>query len=720
MRLVPEACPLLAALSGYNVPVTQLRGQCRDGHGRAKTPVQGTCVDRGRRARRQRAEGRSPYLRSLGTLLKDSRTMSVQAGVWNREEGPVSREVLTRISQATTEFGPDGETTYYEASVGMLYRPFHTTSESRIEHQPYTAASGMVITWVGRLDNRHDLLQQLGEALKGEQSDVALVAAALDRWGTDAFAKLIGDWAMAVWNSVEKELILARDFIGVRHLFYYPTSKRVMWSSHLESLVLCGDCFNLSDEYVGGYLAFEPDAHLTPYREIHSVPPGKFVRLTHGQITVHTYWSFDPHLRIRYKTDREYEEHLRHLFREAVCRRLRGDSPILAELSGGLDSSSIVCMADDILAKAGAAVPVLDTISFCDRGEPDEDDFRYYTKVEEQRGRAGHRVDVIAVGDSLSFEQSRFVATPDFEVREELKTARAAILKRGNYRIIISGIGGDELLGQTLDPCVQMADLLVQARLADFFSHLVAWSLLKRRPLIQLLTHTLRVLLPSSLRVMTTTQAQMPPWVNSKLTRRHKLSNRLLSAAEGSWSWLPSARDSYQTHASLARQMTQTSPSVEEVRYPYLDQDLVEFLFAIPTTQLLRPGQQRSLMRRAFAALLPPEISGRRTKASTGRCIPLTLEKHWGELERIFSTSLTSRLEYIDEASFRAALIETKSGHLSHHTGRLVRALSLECWLRQAAERGVVASPDLNTKMESIPQVNNPIEARVAGTISRH
>src|ERR1700691_4596486 len=119
-------------------------------------------------------------------------------------------------------------------------------------------------------------------------------------------------------------------------------------------------------------------------------------------------------------------------------------------------------------------------------------------------------------------------------------------------------------------------------------------------------------------------------------------------------------------------------------------------------------------MRRAFAGLLPLEISGRRTKASTGRCIALTLAQPREGLERLLSTSLISRVEYVNEACFRAALIGTKSGQLSHHTGRLVRALSLECWLRQAAARGVVSvrpslSASLNTKMESTTQVINPM-----------
>src|SRR5260370_14499295 len=196
------------------------------------------------------------------------------------------------------------------------------------------------MTWDGRLDNRDELIPQLWSDLTDDQSDVGLAGAAFDRWGTDCFAKLIGDWALAISNPREKELSLARDYLGIRHLFYYSTSKKVIWCSHLAPLALSGAQFTLCDEYVGGYLALYADAYLTPYREIRSVPPGKFVRIRDGIATVHNYWTYNPKRQIRYKTDIDYEEHFRHLFRQAVRRRLRTDSPVLAELSGGFDSSS--------------------------------------------------------------------------------------------------------------------------------------------------------------------------------------------------------------------------------------------------------------------------------------------------------------------------------------------------------------------------------------------
>lgn len=174
-------------------------------------------------------------------------------------------------------------------------------------------------------------------------------------------AKFRGDWAISTWHPKDRHLILARDYLGVKPLFYYLQPKRLTWCSHLAALALCGEQFTVCDEYIAGYLAFYPDAHLTPYHEIQSVPPGAFVSVRGGQLKTCRYWTLDTQLRNHHKTDAGYEEEYRFLFRQAVRRRLRTDSPTLSELSGGFDSSSIVCIADDILAKEGAETPRLDT-----------------------------------------------------------------------------------------------------------------------------------------------------------------------------------------------------------------------------------------------------------------------------------------------------------------------------------------------------------------------
>jgi asparagine synthase (glutamine-hydrolysing) len=626
-----------------------------------------------------------------GSAAEEKSFMSVQAGTWNYDGRPVDRNCLAKISRELGEYG-DGETNYFDDSVGMIYRPFHTTSESYLESQPHVSVSGRVFSWDGRLDNRDDLIRQFKSSLVGDHTDLALAESAFDSWGTDSFAKLMGDWALAIWDPCKKELILARDYAGIRHLFYYPKPKSVVWCTYLEPLALCGDQFTLCEEYFASYLALWPDAHLTPYREIYPVPPGTFVSIHNGGVSLHAFWTFDPKAKIRYRTDAEYEEHFRHLFRQAVRVRLRSHAPVLADLSGGLDSSSIVCMADDILAKEGAETPYLDTFSVVLSDEPTVDDALYITLIEEKRGRIGHHAETHELGDTSPFEYASFVATPGFSgKRPEVIAKRSNVIKRGGYRVLLNGTGGDEMMGQALDPRVQLGDLLRQFRFTELLKQLRVWSLLLRRPWLHLLHDVFLLQLPASIRARYVENGKLDPWINQEFARKQKLCARQLDVGEGAWSWLPSARDWFQTIMALSRQMAHAKPFREETRYPYLDRKLVEFLMSIPTDQLLRPGDRRSLMRRALTGLLPPKILSRRKTPMGSRQPSLVFEKHWNKLESILRSPLISRLGYINQQDFQASLLAARNGNPPRQFLRLTNSLFWELWLREAVARQVIS-----------------------------
>src|SRR5206468_6484292 len=169
-------------------------------------------------------------------------------------------------------------------------------------------------------------------------TDVEIVGAAYEKWGANCLAKLIGDWALSIWNPRERSVLLAKDPIGTKHLYYSMAKDHVAWSTILDPLVLyAGRTFEICEEYIAGWFAISvfPAAHLTPYVGIHAVPPSSSVLLRPGKQTVRKYWDFDPDKRIRYSTDAEYEEHFRSALATAVQRRLRSDRPVLAELSGG-------------------------------------------------------------------------------------------------------------------------------------------------------------------------------------------------------------------------------------------------------------------------------------------------------------------------------------------------------------------------------------------------
>ncbi len=632
--------------------------------------------------------------------------MSVQAGIWNFDGRPIDRKLMDDLSESLKQQGPDGESRYVDGSVALLYRPFHTTAESRREKQPYVSRRGFVLTWDGRLDNREVLIADLQRDLDTSPTDLTIFAAAFERWDTDCFRRIIGDWVVSIWKPEQRELLFAADFMGIRHIFYYLKNDRIWWSTDLGPLMLLsGDRFHIDDDYIAGYFAHEPDAHLTPYREIREVPPGQVVRIRNGSVSVERFWRFSPKSRIRYKTDAEYEEHFRHVFRQSVRRRLRSDSPILAELSGGLDSSSIVCMADDILAKEGAQTSRLDTLSYYDKTEPLGDDWIYFQKVEAYRGRTGRHVDASKLSSvPASLESTEFNPLPGYLCSgRHLEAERAVVVRAGGYRAVLSGLGGDEFLGGIPNPTAQLADLILQFRLVQLVRQLVAWSLVKKRPLIQLFGEGLLELLPPLFRQYLVNQANIEPWVRKNFARRTRLAIRLLDVDDHFGLWLPTRRSCIGGVLIMANKLAKFTSSAEvpeESRFPYLDQTLIEFILSIPAGQLLRPGERRSLMRRSLVGIVPGIILSRKTKQFGARTPVLAMQKNLQQLRAAFEAPLSSQLGYVDSASFLGALHAATNGK-DIHVSRMIRTISLELWLRDLASRCLIRTaravlPDLS------------------------
>jgi asparagine synthase (glutamine-hydrolysing) len=362
---------------------------------------------------------------------------------------------------------------------------------------------------------------------------------------------------------------------------------------------------------------------------------------------------------------------------------------VLAELSGGLDSSSIVCVADDLMAKNEIKAPQIETFSYFDSNEPGEDDLSHFNAVEQKRGRPGLHFDLKGSGDSLPLHDTEFVAMPGFRCRAEIKAAISEITRYDKYRVLLCGLGGDEMNGQCLDPRVQLAELVTQFRWGEFTQLLVAWALRMRLPLLHLFLQTGQQFLPVALRARLVRRGRTEPWIQSAFARSQNMSGRQLEGLPAAHFMQPARRDAMQTLETLSRQLTHSAPSLLERRYPFLDRDLVEFLTTIPLEQLLRPGERRSLMRRSLRHMLPAEVAVRRTKTSAGRCYPISLAKHWSEIEALLESPISEALGYIDRNALKNVLLEMKNGRLSPTFLRVLKALSLEKWLRDGTARGV-------------------------------
>ncbi len=137
------------------------------------------------------------------------------------------------------------------------------------------------------------------------------------------------------------------------------------------------------------------------------------------------------------------------------------------------------------------------------------------------------------------------------------------------------------------------------------------------------------------------------------------------------------------------------TPVLEEATYPFLDQNVIEFVLATPADQWLRPGERRSLMRRALGGIVPAEILARKTKQFGARTPAVMLDQHWGEIQAVYWASISARLGYVDGAELLKIVSDVRAGK----TAPLVRVLwtiSLEFWLRDLAQRELLELPALS------------------------
>jgi asparagine synthase (glutamine-hydrolysing) len=616
--------------------------------------------------------------------------MSVQFGRWNWDGKPVDPAHLAKVKPVVAPYGPDDEGIYAVANLSILYRAFHTTKESRRETQPHVCQSGAVITWDGRLDNRAELIRGLSDVLTASSTDISIVAAAYEKWGANSFARLVGDWALSIWDAKSRSLTLAKDLIGTRHLYYSIDNGQVTWSTILDPLVLfAGKSFALSEEYIAGWFSLFPHTHLTPYIGIHSVPPSSSVLIRAGKHTVSKYWDFDPSKKIRYRTDGEYEEHFLTVFAEAVRRRLRSDSPILAELSGGMDSSSIVCMADTIIARGAAETTRLDTLSYYDDSEPNWNERPYFTKVEEKRGRTGTHIDV-SKQEFLNFElaNNHFAALPGSGAQPTDVAQRVAscVVSQGN-RVILSGIGGDEVTGGVPTPIPELDDLLATGQFRTLAHQLKVWALNKRVPWLHLFFMSAGRFLPTSpfgIRHKEGPEA----WLDADFVKRNRAALRGFQIRVKLFGPSPSFQENLLTLNALQRQLScDIVPSAppRENRYPYLDRNLLEFMYAIPREQLVRPGSRRSLLRRALRDLVPKEILERKRKAYVVRSPFEEMQSARNQIETLLADAVTVRCRLINRANLSRSLDLITTGQETKQMPSLMKTLVFELWLRTFA-----------------------------------
>ena len=606
------------------------------------------------------------------------------------EPGTVVLELeLKRLAAATERYSTGAASIYLAGSLGMAFQPYQSHERSAAEPGLFRDTHGNIITFDGRLDNYRELQTQLG--LPSEAyPDSRIVLAAFFRWGAESFSRFVGDWAFALWSAKDRALYLARDHAGARTLYYRQQRDSLLWSTYLDTFLCCDWPSSTSDDYAACYLTGTPIRDLTPSRGVRSVQPGHYLIFRDGKLSQQPHWDSVVRSTIHHKDDAAYEEEFFALFQQSVERRTEPGEPILAQLSGGMDSTAIVCMSDYIRRSANPQAPILDTVSFYDDSEASLNERPYFSITEAKRGKVGTHIDISF--SQRTFEPHDLVdgaylfpGTDSFAIDQE-RRLYDRIWHKG-YRSILSGIGGDEVLGGVPVAYPELADHLVSGNMRALLRQSIAWCLIDRTPLLLQLYETAKYTIglysPSK-----STSISVPPWLPAAVRSRAKELNSARADDSVRWGTAPHSLANAETWWNIMETLPHLSPQIlfrPEYRYPFLDKDLVTFLFSIPPEQLLRPGRRRSLMRRALRHIIPTEILERRRKAYQLRAPLVALMQAHTKIERAFADSLLADSGLIDASRFRIALNEAARGD-SRWRQALFKTIAFELWLKSMTQ----------------------------------
>jgi asparagine synthase (glutamine-hydrolysing) len=617
--------------------------------------------------------------------------MSIIFGIRAAEGGKVEEPRLVNLGRATNRFALDGTFALCRGRVGMGFQPYHTHQRSCLESQPLVDDRGNMLTLDGRLDNHTELCGLL-KIQDQNLPDSVIVLTAFERWGEACFSRFVGDWALSLWCDTNRSLYLARDHAGTRTLYFELAEGVILWSTFLETFMTGKKSRDLDEGFAACYLSCQPIRDLTPYKGITAVSPAHYYVVREDKITRKTLWQWMVKDTIRYRTDTEYEEHFLSLFQQSVRRRTGPGAPILAQLSGGMDSSSIVCVSDHMRRDQGASPDeLIDTLSYYDDSEPSWNERPYFTAVEQERGKSGVHIEASFMDRTYepvpASEGVYHLPGPDSSAIEfERKVAKA--VDGYDYRVILSGNGGDEVLGGVPLPYPELADYAISGSLRLLLKSAVAWSLTSRTPLIQTLFQTSKYIYdlyrPSYLDANST-----PAWLAPHLKRICSTLKKRDRTVDGRLGRKPGSVSNGIAWWSVLEALPSLFPCSEtryEYRYPYLDRDLVEFLFSIPREQLVRPGRRRSLMRRALRNIVPEEILERRRKAFLIRGALASVQMRREKIEALFKNSPGVRYGFVRADELHSALEITAKGIDPGLWAALNRAITFDLWLTATSE----------------------------------
>jgi asparagine synthase (glutamine-hydrolysing) len=601
-------------------------------------------------------------------------------GIYDRSGAPVDRALLQALTHFLSYRGPDWRDTWSSGLIGFGHTLLRTTRESQLEQQPASLDGQLWITADARIDCREELRIKIAQKNYGTPgrtaTDSELILHSYAAWGAECVEHLRGDFAFAIWDARKKLLFCARDHFGVKPFYYSEPGELFLFSNTLECLRQHPEVSEeLNDAAIGDFLLFglNCDVATTTFRDIRRLPAAHTMTISSEGLRIQRYWSAPTEGRIRYNRAEDYVEHFQILLQEAVADRIRVDRAGIL-LSGGLDSSTIATTARELSGRAGGTADLRAYTVVYESLIPDQDG-RYAREVAEFLKIPLQSILVDALRPFERWEEPETwspepVDDPFFAGLFDQFRAIAA-----DCRVVLSGEGADNLMHFEMWPFVR--------------------QLMRNQEWRTLLTETPRYLwlrpsiLPGIKRRVQglfgkdPTAPIYPRWLAPDFARRLNLKDR---AKE--WSELPAFRPhpilpKAQASLSLPQwsaAFEQENPGITrcpvEVRHPFLDLRIVNFLLALPPFPLFF---EKKLLREAVAGRVPESVRKRpKTPLAGDPLIEHLRQSQAGWMEQVeWSAEIDS---YVNKSALTTLRTETKS----EQARASARPLCLNFWLQSA------------------------------------
>lgn len=564
--------------------------------------------------------------------------------------------------------------------------------------EPLVAPSTAV--WFdGRLYNRDDLARFCPTPSDPLVTDAALALATYRERGDLFAAELNGDFAVVIVDDARHQVILARDVMASRPLYYCPLVDGVVFASHMRSILANPNVSAAPDEDGLAELVLDnwSDGHRTCFKGVYSVPPGHAVVVTRDGVATRPHWTFDPARQIRYRSFDDYRDHFKTAFDEAVRRRVHGATAVAVTVSGGLDSSSIFCQAAQLRRRESTPFTLHGVSMTFPPGTP-ADEREYLEAIERAYDSPIAKLRVSEYRYAAYVDTAvRSLDTPGDASASELDILRTA--QRAGCDVLLSGFFGDQVL------CDRgyMVDLARSGRWTKIrhdLNEFAAWAIdvdpaCFRRDFWRYL---LRGLAPRSVLQLGKTvlrqpraRQRYPHWYTAAFRQRAVVRAgarfrrpRRFASFHAEQLYRHATAGHYINLVRRGRALAE--PYGIDVRYPFRDRDLVAFLMAIPGEVVNWQGVPKGLLRHALEGVLPDAVRQRRSKADFTALENQAMRRDAGDVAALVRPdSLSVRYGFVDPAALER--LPSTYAHMNDDDGalpgwRLTDLAGLELWLR--------------------------------------